>query len=1165
MSAELPELVPLDAPTLVEASAGTGKTYTITTYFVRAILELGLRPEQILVLTYTKAATAELRARSRKRIVQAITLLDGPTEEPDALHEIVAKAVEDLGRNEVESRLRKALGKMDQAAILTIHGFCQRLLQDHPLLFGIDFDFEVAEDQASMSSELATDFWAANLYDRPPWLLRALSKNSVDAGHLARLANVALMPGMEILGPEPCDAPDEAVRRSMALRRKAAELWFGNRDAVCEILLETKGLNRRSYNPKTIRKTWIPSLDAFFGDDRFNYPPACLPRLSQGSLIMNKNFEEPRHDFFEACADLNAAHEALLPMLEYAMFDVKMRFIEFAREAARRRRDETAVLTFDDLLTTVFAPLGPSGTDRSPVDRRTIADVISKAYPLALVDEFQDTDSVQYGIFRAIYGEGVAVYVGDPKQAIYAFRGADVFSYIEAAADVGDRKHTLRTNRRSDPGVVHAVNALFSLRDAPFVLDGIDFEPAIPHAQDNRSSLSPSMEVVFLEEEQLKGPLAELVAPIVANEIALLLESDAEIEGRAVRADDVAVLCRSNTQANQVTRALRALNIPTSLDGGSSVLQTEIASDLRAVLEAALMPGDSRAVRRALLTSLLGVTPAELVAMSDEAWSTWVSRFRDWNEAWHSYGVLRFVEDMLRSTHAEQRIASRPTARRELTDLFHLEELLLRGERERRRNPVALVQWFRRMSDGSGDVGELAQEELQQRPDAESGAVRICTIHKSKGLEYGIVYCPFTWGDAGLRGFDSTAVKFHDEHRRIKLDLGSPERDEHRSRSEREAMSDALRLLYVAVTRAKHRCTLFWGPASSWKSSALRYLLHGEEGFEALGEDELREAVTALAAGSNGAIEARPPHEAQASPLGVETPEAQLATRTLIRSFSHAARLASFTSLTGHDEKTPSPRTGPAPANAEPGLFASLPGGARTGLLLHSILEHSDFAKLDGVEAEEPIERQLRASGFDPTLVEEVRRDLGAVARTPLTANPDAPRLIDLPSNRQLRELEFTLRVDRPKLVDLAALMKQHGAPAAAPRYYERLAEVSSQTLQRFLRGYIDLMFEWQGRWYVADYKSNTLPTYAPEAVNEAVQREHYLLQAQLYTAAAHRYLKQRVQDYDPEIHWGGALFLFLRGMKGPEVGGSSVFFDRQPAELLRAVDDWLGGGNESH
>ena len=461
--------------------------------------------------------------------------------------------------------------------------------------------------------------------------------------------------------------------------------------------------------------------------------------------------------------------------------------------------------------------------------------------------------------------------------------------------------------------------------------------------------------------------------------------------------------------------------------------------------------------------------------------------------------------------------------------------------------------------------GELAQEELQQRPDAESGAVRICTIHKSKGLEYGIVYCPFTWGDAGLRGFDSTAVKFHDEHRRIKLDLGSPERDEHRSRSEREAMSDALRLLYVAVTRAKHRCTLFWGPASSWKSSALRYLLHGDEGFEALGEDELREAVTALAAGSNGAIEARPPHEAQASPLGVETPEAQLATRTLIRSFSHAARLASFTSLTGHDEKTPSPRTGPAPANAEPGLFASLPGGARTGLLLHSILEHSDFAKLDGVEAEEPIERQLRASGFDPTLVEEVRRDLGAVARTPLTANPDAPRLIDLPSNRQLRELEFTLRVDRPKLVGLAALMKQHGAPAAAPRYYERLAEVSSQTLQRFLRGYIDLMFEWQGRWYVADYKSNTLPTYAPEAVNEAVQREHYLLQAQLYTAAAHRYLKQRVQDYDPEIHWGGALFLFLRGMKGPEVAGSSVFFDRQPAELLRAVDDWLGGGNESH
>jgi exodeoxyribonuclease V beta subunit len=232
--------------------------------------------------------------------------------------------------------------------------------------------------------------------------------------------------------------------------------------------------------------------------------------------------------------------------------------------------------------------------------------------------------------------------------------------------------------------------------------------------------------------------------------------------------------------------------------------------------------------------------------------------------------------------------------------------------------------------------------------------------------------------------------------------------------------------------------------------------------------------------------------------------------------------------------------------------------------MLHSVLEHAEFHELGEEATTLLVERQLRSFGFDPALAPAVQRDLESVGASPFTSEPGAPRLIDLSKDVQLRELEFTLHVKRPKLPGLAELLKQHGAPAAAPNYYERLAEVSSQTLQRFLRGYIDLMFQWEGRWYVADYKSNTLPVYDAAAINEAVQREHYLLQAQLYTAAAHRYLKQRVPGYDPETQWGGALFLFLRGMRGPQSAGSSVFFDRQPAELLNAVDRWLGGADDS-
>lgn len=1164
MSTVSPELAPLDAPTLIEASAGTGKTHTITTYFVRGIVELGLMPDQILVVTYTKAATSELRLRCRKRLLQALALLEESCSEPDPLYEIVSRSAERLGRFELENTLRHALAQMDQAAIQTIHGFCQHLLQAHPLLFGIDFDFEVAEDVSSIYTELADDFWVSDLYDKPEWLMAALAERRIDSESLAKLAQVAAMPGIQIIGPEPKDFDEELFERGLALRREAGQLWAKDRDAIHEILIHHEGLNRQFYKREAIESKWVPALDSFFDDARLQSPPSFFSRLARGSMTMKKGFAEPTHPFFDSCAELWEVHEQIRPILEHAVFCFQQRFLEFVRGHARRRRNEGAVLTYDDLLTTVYAPLNPCRKEEPSLDRDSIVSTISKAYPLALVDEFQDTDSVQYGIFRAIYGEGSAVYVGDPKQAIYAFRGADVFSYMDAVADVGQRVHRLTTNRRSDPGMVRAVNTLFSYRELPFALEGIGFEDAIPHERANRSSLNPSMEVILLGEKDLQGSLALAVAPTAANEIAHLLGSNAQIDERLLAPDDVAVLCRSNNQAIEVTRALRALKIPASLDGDSSVLNTEIASDVRVVLEAASMPGDSPAVRRALLTPLLGVTPQELANMNDEDWSRWVSQFHAWSEMWHAQGVLRFLEDVLRSTGAETRIAKRPSARRELTDLLHIEELLLRGERERDRDPIALAQWFRRLDRGSTEDGMVAYEDLQQRPDAEAGAVRVSTIHKSKGLEYGVVYCPFTWNDASLWRFERAALKFHDERGNIKLDLGSDRREAHASSSEREALSEAIRLLYVAVTRAKHRCTVFWGRAPTWKPSALAYLLLGDRGLGKPSEAEMRASLDALANASGGTVGWRSPTPARAPERQGESALTGLSTPEQARLFELAPRIGSFTSMTGQNEKIPDPRADAPTANAPPALFAELPGGARTGLLLHSILEVADFAKLESSETGLLIERQLRAYGFDPSLVAAVQRDLGAVGSTPLTPGPGSPRLIDLPRDRQLRELEFTLCVDRPDLVSLAKLLRQHGAPEAATGYHERLAEVSGQTLQRFLRGYIDLVFEWRGRWYIADYKSNLLSAYEPAVITEAAQREHYLLQAQLYAAAAHRYLSQRVPQYEPERHWGGALLLFLRGMRGSGHAGSSVFFDRQPAVLVRAVDRWLGGSSGS-
>lgn len=1146
--------VTLDAPTLVEASAGTGKTYTITTHFVRAVIDDGYTPEQILVVTYTKAATAELRVRVRERIVEALTALEVGASPADALGSTLDEATGRLGRFEVERRLRRALGSMDQAAILTIHGFCQRLLQDYPLSFHIDFDFEVTEDLPALHAELATDFWASDLYEREEWFVRALSDHKVDTKALAALANAATMPGVSVIGPERVEVDDEIVQAVLSHHSEAAQLWSENRDEIARILLEHGGLSRNSYRKKSMPK-WIEELTDYFRADGLEAPPEYFSKLAQGRMVMKKGEEEPRHPFFEACRALCEAREALEPMLDYAVFDFKRRFVDFVRRRAELRMRETGALSFDDLLTKVHARIAEGEHARGS----ELASMIARAYPLALVDEFQDTDSIQYGIFRAIYGDGAALYVGDPKQAIYSFRGADVFSYLAASNDVGERRYTLDTNRRSDPSLVRAVNTLFTRQPSAFLIDGIRFDDAFAHHPEDRSTLSPSMEIIFVDEDRLRGSLVSEVATIVASEVAHLLRSEQRIDQRPIEPEDVAVLCRSNAKAREVTNALRALDVPTALDGDSSVLGTVVAQELRAVLEAALAPGDSRKVRRALLTALLGVSPRALSSMEDEVWTDWVSRFQRWHETWHREGVVRCIEDMLRSADAEQRIARTSAARRDLTDLLHLEELLMRGERERQRDPVALMQWYRRLEQDSAGGGMVRSEDLQQRPDAESGAVHVSTIHKSKGLEYGVVFCPFNWADGALKAADKKALKFHDETGAIRIDLGSKSFDTHLQAAKTEKMSEALRLLYVAVTRAKHRCSLVWARASGFTSSALGYAIHGDSLSRKTTQQQMLEEVEQLAQISGGTIGCRPPRP-EAAKMTRRQSGAVLEARRAVRTYDRSARVGSFTSITGHHDEASAARVRIDPERREGRLFSSLPGGTRTGLLLHSILEEADFGALDGDATRQVVERQLRAHGLPASLALDVQRDLVVVATTPLFARHDGPTLERLDPNRQLRELEFTLGSGNSRLEGLGALLRKHGARS----YADRLAGLHVKFLQSFLRGYVDLVFEWEGRWYVADYKSNTLPRYDTVELTETVEREHYSLQALLYSAAIQRYLRLRVPGYDAQTSWGGAIFLFLRGMKGPTAPGEGVFVDCFSQDLLESLDAWLGGIDDS-
>ncbi|MEM7434271.1 MAG: UvrD-helicase domain-containing protein [Myxococcota bacterium] len=1134
-------------PMLVEASAGTGKTHAITTYFVQALLELDLRAEQILVVTYTKAATAELRIRTRQRIAEAFTLADSGAKTKDDLEPAISQAVTRLGRDEVRARLRQALYDLDRAPIFTIHGFCQRLLQDHPLLFGVEVDFEVAEDSFSVFYDLAIDFWTTELHESPLWFIDALRKRRIDPEFLGRLAGATLDPTVELLGPAYAELDAGSLEEATTALRETGLVWEAGRDAISQALLDHAGLNRNRYPRGSIQSKWLPELDSIFAKGSLELPD-WFEKLGARRMVVKKGHGPPRHAFFEACDRLIDHVERVRLAVDSAVFRFLERFVERARSEATRRAHVDAVLTYDDLLTTVYKGL----------DAKAAAKV-QQTFPFALVDEFQDTDSVQYGIFRRIYGEHAAVYVGDPKQAIYSFRGADVFSYLAASDDIQERRRELTVNRRSDPGMIAAVEALFTNSPSPFAIDGIKFPQVTAHHA-SRSSLDPSIEVVMLDREVAKArAVEESVPPIVANEVALLLESGETIGGRPITPSDIAILCRTNRQALRVTEALRRLELPVSLDGDASVLGTFTADDVETVLQAALTPADASAIRRALLTDLVGMLPEQLQGLGNDEWSTWISRFRSWHDAWHEAGVTRFFEDFLRTTEAEKRLATRSTATRRLTDLLHIQELLLRGERARGRDPVALVLWFRRLRQGSPEDKSVAYEDLQQRPDADGNTIRVTTVHKSKGLEYGVVYCPFLWRDAMLFDFDRRVVKFHDpeDGHRAKCDLGSERLNQHLELRRDEALSEALRLLYVGVTRAKHRCTLFWGLAREWRKSSFAYLLHGATLPKTITDEEVHASLEALAASSQGTLGWTKPARNRAWSKPAPPPDRNLEASEARRVFDPSHRIASFTSLTGHHAKTTARRSDEASTESTRALFGELPGGARTGLLLHSLLERAPLDALQSADALRVVEAELRAYGYEPSVGDRVLEDLRTVVQSPLFEARQSPTLSAIPRDRQLRELAFTLDSGRPDFGELAALLESHRAPASTADYPDLLRREPPRILRKFLRGFIDLVFEWEGRWYVADYKSNVLPRYDQASMADAAAQSHYVLQVLLYSVATHRYLGQRLPGYDPETNWGGAMLLFVRGMHGD---GGGVYFDPMSPALITAADRWLGG-----
>jgi exodeoxyribonuclease V beta subunit len=1164
-----PMKLPLRGLHLIEASAGTGKTYTITTLFVRLLVEAALPVDRVLVVTFTEAATAELQGRVRDRIAATLRLDD----EDELTHELVRRFGEDV----VRARLSQALHDFDECAISTIHGFCSRMLAENAFESGVAYDTGLERDVRALLREMATDFWVTRVQDMDPLLLQYLGKKQVTLDALTELAEAV------VSQPDRALVPDSVVSQDVpALFRQRADharqLWQEHRDVVETLLREDEGLYSRSYTDRNITN-WLAHADDWFSQadpvpwelgNLIKFSPAALhDKVKDGCTLLE-------HPCFTAIGELCE----LPAMLDDQVTSLRLDLAAYVSIEHRRRKEDSGTHSFDDMLQRLDeAVVGPGG--------ERLCRAIRGRFRAALIDEFQDTDRTQYRIFSRVYGgtDAPLLLIGDPKQSIYAFRGADVFSYLQAARDARESARTLDTNWRSSPRMIQAVNTLFGRIEHPFVFDQIDFTPAV--AQDkSRDTLvvegvdEPALQFRFLPREGRVGSRGRIVGEwhkknlptVVANDIAHLLASRTGIEDRHLRASDVAVLVRENRQALQMQQALRALHIPAVLHSEFTVFESDEARDVHALLAAVADPGRVGAVRAALTTNIIGLTGDNLASLDedDPRWDRWLRRFGRWRELWDRRGFTRMFRTVLDHRRGGRPLRARllelDDGARRLTNLHHIEELLHDATVRQRLGIRGLLRWLRRELAGDGAAGDAAQLRLE----TDETAVQLVTIHKSKGLEYPVVYCPYLWSSDVRK--PRIPLSFHDEDDRARLDVGSTEYKRHAGRRAREELAEGSRVAYVALTRAKHLAVVLWGGFEGMEKSALAGLLHGHDGesksrapaaIPRLDDDELCADLQRLADASDGTIGVATLDESPAPPYcPAETAEVELCARIASRELPLWRRTSSFSGLVAdheadekdHDAVTELAEPPPAPdRTGPPAHLVGFPGGRTAGSCFHTIYEHADFADRDDLRA--VTEDKLAAFGFDAA---RWSGDVAAAIGASLDTDVGGFTLSQLSKDDRLDELEFILPAQGELVTadQIAAVLRVSDVFPAG--YLQRVADLGFVPLRGYLKGFIDLVFCRQGQWHVVDYKSNRLgdhmAAYSDEAMGREMAHHHYFLQYHLYVVALHRLLRYRIPDYDYDRHFGSALYLFFRGMapaNGPKYG---VFRDRPRRELVEEL-----------
>ncbi|MBO9564152.1 MAG: exodeoxyribonuclease V subunit beta [Niastella sp.] len=1115
---------PLRDSNLIEASAGTGKTYSIAILVLRLVLEEVVPVKEILMVTFTKAAVAELEERVRLFIRSAHKYAGGHTIDDKNISALVQQAIDTRGEEAIQQQLRDSVLFLDETSVLTIHSFCQQTLNEFAFETFQLFGAEMQPDLTPVIEEELNKFWRKHVTTLLPRLLQQVWHEELRSNILEVLKNQ--LSGKKYPGFQ------EGTRYSIT--RAQQDAWDQQLSALHEkkLALEQELLAYVAAN--------AAKLQAICEDDR-NAKKTFLPCVASPkdfiAMVREKRSKAAYvarlfPEIIQRMDAIDAVEASIVPVIQAVYQQLCYVAIQEAGEGIALFKERNNVLGYDDLISNLHHAL----TNRNSAQ---LVKLLRKKYRAVFIDEFQDTDRQQFEIFDTAFGEDTTLfYIGDPKQSIYAWRKADIFTYFKAR-DAVKHVYSMNHNYRSSERMIHAMNTFFLpepgfdtfyFKEADNAILYMPVESPVPNAKGELlrgKAIVPAFTIYSVPNSKtlLEGVAAQ-VANLLQDASYLIHKKDQQ---RRVIPSDIGILVRTGKQGKDVKAQLAQLGIPSVTIDDARVLQSEEARYLLYLLDAIARP-DRASINRALLSPFTGFDSDHIPSLNDAAV---LELFTSYKKRWQDDGVYTALMDFVADFNVKQVLLSPQSVNGEriITNLFQLVELVHQAENRKGLSMQELLSWLQRGIDGMSAEGD----EYTQRMESDDDAVKIVTIHKSKGLEYNIVLAPFLdFVDNKDRNFVSFRDPVSGDYVGAESTQLSPEQ---LGWYAEQAEQENRRLLYVAITRAVYACYVYRNTYSYYKASTLAMFVNA-----------LKDTDDSLIALKSEVPAAPATRYRQVSHLQTLAPAASIHFTLKEENW----RKMSYSMLAAKPDQQVPPRSFPLAQEYDNFIFHLLRRGAKTGNFLHFIFENIHFS--DDSRWDKWLGEAIRrfVPGQEEIYLPLLREMLNQVLFTNIGGEDEPFTLSDVNWNKRMTELEFDFPVPAFPLNDLHGLSDDQ--VSILIRNFQGLPE---NKLEGMMNGKIDLFFEHAGRYYVLDWKSNylgnDLQDYAPLALARAMNENNYHLQYLIYTVAVKKYLESRLPRFDYATQFGGVIYVFVRGVRA---GRDSGIFTHKPSlEKIQALE----------